>query len=171
MRVDLGDDDARFHRYRRDARYDRVETRHIRGRLDRPLDRLGIAALPEKSHVVGRFRPERRRTRCDGILPGGARGLLLEVDDDCLGGFESAGMGFGHHNRQRLADEPHSSAGEQRAVRFWRLAAVGAGEIDAARKIGHPVGGKLLRRQDRDHAGKCPRRAGIDASECGTRVG
>ena len=166
----IADRGARLDRVRHQAVVDDVELGDVLGRLERGIDRLGVAEMPLVDRVVGRDVVDLRRAgllRRRGI---GDRGQHRVIDFDFLGGVARCGSvsaittAIASPTWQAL---PLASAG---------CAAIFIGEPSLEWIIQPQIRlpilslAKLGAGEHRDHAGHRGRRFGVDRFDRGMRV-
>ena len=81
---------------------------HQMGAGERGLDRGAVAECVVEREVVGRLRPDRRRTRRERLEHVGDRGQRLVLDLDRFGAVARRREALGHHHGDRLADIAHA---------------------------------------------------------------
>ncbi len=164
--IDAAERTARLERERRNPRDVRGEP----GDVGCPRDGVARVALaPDEGDVVGRLVPDGRCGGGAGRCHGGKRGHVLRLDDDQL----CRGLGrlqrLGDHERHRLADDADAVANQHGTSGLVRLLPVRALQLHAAREVRQSVGGQVLGRVDREHAGQRERRLGVDRGDAGAR--
>ena len=142
----FADRGARLDRVRHQAVVDDVELGDVLGRLERGVDRFGVAEVPLIDGVVRRDLVDLRRAlllRRGGI---GDRRQHRVIDFDLLGGVARLRQRLGDHDRDRIADMAGLAVGERRMRRHLHRRAVLGMDHPAADQIADLVGGKLARR-------------------------
>ena len=167
--VVFADRRARLDRVRHQAVVDDVELGDVLGRLERGVDRFGVAEMPLIDRVVRRDLVDLRRAwrlRLAGI---GHRRQHLVIDFDLFGGIARLRQRFGDHHRHRIADMAGLADGERRMRRHLHRRAVLGMDHPAADQIADLVGGQFGAGEHREHA-RHAGAAGVDRFDLGVRV-
>ena len=116
-RVVLADRTARFRRTDHEAIVDQLQLDDMCRHAHRGLHGICIALLEAIRHIVGCLVPKLWRI---GLHRGGAvndRRQLSPVHHHCLGGVARGAAGFGHYERDRVADMARAFGGQRVARR------------------------------------------------------
>ncbi len=168
-RVELPDAAARLHWVRDDAMVVERQGDDVRCPGEGRIGAGGIAGVPVDADIARHFvgdqrRPARLRrlTRRDG-------GQRLVVDRYEFGRVERLGMALRDDQRHRLAGKARLAAGHQRLGREGeRLAGLHIG-LGIGAERAEPVGGRIDRREDRQHARRGS--GGVDLDGMNPRMG
>jgi hypothetical protein len=167
----IADRRARLDRIRHQPIVDDVELADVLGRLERRVDRFGVAEMPLIDRVVRRDVVDQRRS---GFLRrrriGDGRKDRV-IDFDFLRGIARLRQRFRDHHRDRIADMASFADGERRMRRHFHWRAVLGMNHPAADKIADLVIGKLGAGEDGEHARHAGRGLGVNRFDRGMRVG
>ncbi len=166
----LGNGRAWLHSVRHQAIVDDIELGDVVRRLERGVDRFGIAEMPLVDGIVG----------CDLVDLRGA-GLLRRrrigdrrqhgvVDFHLFRGIARLRQRFGDHHRHRIADMARFADGERRVWRHLHRRAVFGMDHPAADEIADLVGGKFGTGEYRKHTRHAGGSLGVDRFDRGVGV-
>ncbi len=166
----IADRRARLDGVRHQPIIDDVELGDVLGRLERGVDRLGVAEMPLVDRIIRRDIVDLRRAgllRRRGIGDGGQHRV---IDFDFFGGVARGRQRFGDHHRDRIADMAGFAVGQRRMRRHFHRRAVLGMDHPAADQIADLVVGKLGAGQHGDHARHGGCRFGVDRFYRGVRM-
>ncbi len=162
---------ARLHRRHDDALVDEPHPRNVRGAGKRLLDVMPVGAgkaRPVERDIARRLGPDLRRLRPDRGGDIGHRRAHVIIHQHPLGSIARGRVGFGHHQRHRVADMPHHIAGQRRARRHDKPGAVR--HRRDARYIAESSSRQICGGQDREHAWERAGGSGFDPADRGEGV-
>jgi hypothetical protein len=133
-----------LHRVRHQPVVDQFHGHDIGGLAKGFLDRGVVADMPVVNHITRRFRVKLRRARLQRRANVGDDRQFLVVDHHGFGRVLGLVLGFGDHDRDRLADEAHGLRRHRRPRAHLHPGAVLGGDGPAADQIADLVVDDLL---------------------------